>query len=161
MIYDESVQILCLVELLDSTVENNCQTDKHLRRCHGISTTAVKSIILSMSILRALVMGQSASKARRQDNQTKHTILYTIESIVHIEQSYLLYFLVHTHDVQSKNYVCMWSKKEPMMIVIGPKRLPLKNPHWNFTSESALSQSSFGGRTQRKCYSSQDWLFHS
>ena len=95
MIYDESVQILCLVELLDSTVENNCQTDKHLRRCHGISTTAVKSMILSMSILRGLVMGQSASKARRQDNQTKHTILYTIESIV------------HTHDVQSKNYVCM------------------------------------------------------
>ena len=105
MTYDESVHILCLVELLDSTAENNCQTDKHLCRRHGISTTAVK--IQSMSILRALVMGQSASKARRQDNQTKHTILYTIESIVHIEQSYLLYFLVHTHDVQSKNYVCM------------------------------------------------------
>ena len=76
MIYDESVQILCLVELLDSTAENNCQTDKHLCRRHGISTTAVK--IQSMSILRALVMGLSASKARRQDNQTKHTILYTI-----------------------------------------------------------------------------------
>ena len=43
----------------------------------GISTTAVKSMILSMSILRGLVMGQSASKARRQDNQTKHTILYS------------------------------------------------------------------------------------